>query len=110
MKIVEAYEDGEGSVDDLADRFGVHRCTVLNLLKLKRETGLLAPRPHGGGNPGKLNADDLAELRKIVEEKNDLTHPQLAEELTRRRGSDVRRSTIERALRLKLGLTRKKKR
>ena len=48
-RIVRAYAQGQGSVRELAKRFAVAPNTVQNYRNLLRDTGSLAPRPHGGG-------------------------------------------------------------
>ena len=108
QRIVEAYEAGEGSIEELAERFAVHRSTVINLLRLYRQTGALEPRPHAGGNPGKVHDKDMQTLRELVGEKNDRTQTELAEQLALRGRCKVHQTTIGRALRW-LRMTRKKK-
>jgi len=107
QRIVEAYEAGEGSIEELAERFAVHRSTVINLLRLYRQTGALEPRPHAGGNPGKVHDKDMQTLRELVGEKNDRTQTELAEQLALRGRCKVHQTTIGRALRW-LRMTRKK--
>ena len=107
-RIVEAYQAGEGSIKELADRFAVHRNTINNLLRLYRHTAALQPRPHGGGHPGKVHDPELQALRALVREKNDRTQTELAELLARRGQCKVHQTTIGRALR-RLPITRKKK-
>ena len=109
QRVVEAYEAGEGSVRELAERFAVHRNTVLSYLRAFRQTGSLAPRPRGGGAPRKLDDAALARLDALVERSNDRTQAELADALAREAGVEVHRATVGRALR-RLRLTRKKKR
>ena len=83
-RIVDAYRKAEGSVRELAVRFKVAPRTVQNYLNLKRETGSVEPRPHGGGSVPKLDDAGVRELRAVVEEKNDRTLDEIAGELDRR--------------------------
>jgi transposase len=108
-RIVEAYEAGEGSVRELAKRFAVDPGTVQNYLNLKRETGDVRPRPHGGGTEPKLDAAGVQLVGTVVQEKNDRTHAEIAKELETRIQVKVSRATVWRALE-RLGLKRKKKR
>jgi transposase len=57
--ILAAVDDREGSRRQLAARFAVDVSTVTRLLRLRRETGSLAPRPHGGGKEPTLDQDGL---------------------------------------------------
>jgi transposase len=107
QRIVDAHHKGEGSVRELAQRFVVSPNTVQNYLNLERETGSVAPRPHGGGPAPKLDDAGVQEVRTLIEEKNDRTLDEIAKELETRRNVHVGRSTVWRALD-RLGLSRKK--
>ena len=48
-RIIDAYDNGEGTQARLARRFKVGKATVERLVRLRRETGSVEPRPHGGG-------------------------------------------------------------
>jgi transposase len=106
-RIVDAYHKAEGSVRELAERFKVAPKTVQNYLNRKRETGSVEPRPHGGGPAPKLDDAGVQELRAVVEEKNDRTLDEIANELDRRCKVRVGRSTVWRIVE-RLGITRKK--
>jgi transposase len=103
-RILDAVDDREGSRRKLAVRFAVNTSTITKLLRLRRETGSLAPRPHGGGVEPTLDHDASERLRKLVEEAPDAT----LEALKQRMGVSGSRMIICRALK-KLGLPRKKK-
>jgi transposase len=94
-------------VRELAQRFVVSPNTVQNYLNLERETGSVAPRPHGGGPAPKLDDASVKEVRTLVEERNDRTLEEIAKELEARRKVRVGRTTVWRALE-RLGLSRKK--
>ena len=117
LKIVQAYQNKEGSQSKIAKRFGVGRRTVQRLWTLFLETGSVNPRPHGGGNPARLGPQELAILKKISEKRPDATleelgvyFDQVTEELPSQQAYEVASSSsvISRAL-TKLNLTRKKK-
>src|SRR3954451_24914223 len=67
-RILDAVDNREGSRRKLAVRFKVNTSTITKLLRLRRETGSLAPRPHGGGVEPTLDHDALERLRKLVQE------------------------------------------
>jgi transposase len=106
-KFVPAYETGEGALDEIADIFGVSRCTVARMMKLWRAGQGLAPLPHGGGYPATLDEKLLALLQKQVAAQPDATLAELAACLKRRAKTEVHPSTICRALQ-KPDLPRKK--
>jgi transposase len=107
-KLVLAYETGEGTLDEVADTFGVGRCTLARMMKLWRAGQSLAPLPHGGGYPATLNEKLLALLQQQVAAQPDATLSELAAYLKRKAKAQVHPSNICRALQ-KLGLPRKKK-
>lgn len=107
QKIVSAYEQGEGTLDGIADVFSIARRTVASYLKLHRIGHSLQPKPHGGGVPFSLTEKHLAVLQVQVAEKNDLTLAELAALLKEKERLTVHRSTVCRALQ-RLGLPRKK--
>ncbi len=50
-KIVAAYKNKEGSMRRLAKRFKVSFSFIYSLLRQEKQTGDIAPKPHGGGYP-----------------------------------------------------------
>src|SRR5215211_4129711 len=107
-KLVLAYEEGLGTLDEVADTFGVGRCTVARMMKLWRAGQSLAPLPHGGGYPATLNEKLLALLKSQVALQPDATLSELGAHLKKKAQVEVHLSTVCRALQ-KLGLPRKKK-
>ena len=65
LRVVQAYEHHEGSRRQLATRFRLSLSCVRALLTRYRTPGDVAPKPHGGGSPAKLNTKGL-EARKIL--------------------------------------------
>ena len=107
-RVVKAYEQGKGSIAQIAQMFNVGQTFVKKMLRLKRETHDLSPRPHAGGKPPSLSAENLALLRARVHQQNDLSLVELQALLQQQSQVDVHIATISRAL-LQLGLPRKKK-
>lgn len=109
QKIVAAYENKEGSMPKLADRFSVSKNFVADLLKRLKQTGTIAPKPHGGGHPPSVKAEGQIFLKELVESKPDLILDEILDEYNNNEQFEpVSRSTIDRNL-AKLKLTRKKK-
>lgn len=108
-RIIDAYQNGEGSIREMAERFAVSPGTVQDYLKLKRSTGRLDPRPVGGGVDPFIDADGLQKVRELVGEQPDATTEELADRFAREHSVAVSRPTMGRALQ-RLGITRKKKR
>jgi transposase len=103
-RIVAAVDRHEGSRRQIARRFAVDVSCITRLLRLRRQTGSIAPRPHGGGRPPALDRDGLERLRRLVAERPDATLRQLRREL----GVGGSIMIVFRALK-RLGITRKKK-
>src|ERR671925_609227 len=73
LRVVQAYENHEGSMRQLAARFRVSLRCVRDLLTRYRATGDVAPKPHGGGSPAKLDAAGLDTVRTLVQQAPDAT-------------------------------------
>lgn len=108
-KIVETYVNEPISQRKLANRFRISLSFVEKLLKQLRETGELAPKPHGGGQTPKLNEQQLELLSALVESHNDATLAELCELLEQETQVSLSSSTMWRVLK-QLNQTRKKKR
>ncbi len=108
QKIVLAYEQDEGTMDQIADLFSVARRTVASYVKRHRLGESLQPKLHGGGVPFSLTEKHLTTLQARIAEKNDLTLDELVAYLKEKKKVTVHRSTVCRALQ-RLGLPRKKR-
>jgi transposase len=105
--IVRAYAEGAGSYDEVAALLGVGRATVNRVLRLKRETGSVAPRPRGGGNLSPIHGRLADLLVAVVTRMPDATVAELTNELISRADISTSRSSVLRALG-RLGYSRKK--
>ena len=109
QKIIDARIKDHLPYRAIADKFNVALSFVCKILKQWRETGDINPLPHGCGSSMKLSADQIIIVGNIVKEQNDLTLPEIRDELEKRTNILVSCSTISRVLG-SLGFTRKKKR
>jgi transposase len=107
LRIVQAYENREGSMRQLATRFRVSLSCVRDLLTRYRTTGDVAPKPHGGGYPAKLDAAGCDALTTLVHAAPDATLQELRRQWSTTPQVTVSQATISRAL-TTLGLPRKK--
>jgi transposase len=108
IRVLEAYQRGEGSRRKLADRFQVSFQFVLQLIKRFRQTGRIDPKPAGGGNRRAIDAAGEKVLRQWLGEQSDLTLLQLCARYEEQRGVKISQSAMGRAL-LRMGMSRKKK-
>ena len=104
-RVVRAVDRGEETQQQIAERFGVGTTFIKDLLKLRRETGTLLPKPHGGGMPAKYTGAALERLQRELAKQPDATLEELRDR-TRVKASIM---AVARALD-RLGVHRKKSR
>ncbi len=98
QKIIDAYNNQEGSQREIAQRFCVSLSFIQNLLKRYRNSGTLDPRPHGGGQSPKLNQDQMKVLAQLLQENPNLTLAQLCHKLELMIGVRISRATMGRII------------
>lgn len=103
-RILAAVDAHDGSIRWIARIFRVSTSLIVRLLQLRRATGTIAPKPHGGGPAPALGPDDLERLADLVRENPDAT----LEQLKQQGGFTCSLKTLWYALD-RLDLTRKKK-
>jgi transposase len=108
IRIVGAVDRRVGSQGKVAALFGVSRTFVKKLLRPRRETGRLAPNPHGGGHRPKLDGKKCEAVRAyLVEVQDDASLAEGQAYVERRLKVTVSQATLSRVL-PQLGLPRKK--
>lgn len=105
QRVVTAYDAGEGTQEQLAARFAVSTSWVRKVLRQRRDTGSIGPRPHGGGHARAFDGQAAARLRQAVRDDPGAT----LEELGRAAGVACSVSAVYQSLK-RLGITRKKSR
>ena len=104
-RVVAACDASDGTRDQIADRFSVSVSWIRDLLKRRRESGSIAPRPRGGGRAPAFDGEAAGRLRSEVRADDDATLAELAAAA----GVVCGPSAVHRAL-VRLGITRKKSR
>ena len=107
IRIVQAYEDREGAMRRSATTFRVSLSVVRRRLTQYRETGSVAPKPHGGGYPAKVDARGLAVVQGLVQAAPDATLRELCRRFQEVSAVPISMATMSRVV-AKLQLTRKK--
>ena len=107
-RVFGAWERGEGSQREVAARFGVSERFVRDVVRRQRESGSVAAKAHGGGQPALATPEKLAALEAQVALHNDHTVAEHHAGLVAA-GFVQSRATVGRWL-LALRLTRKKRR
>ncbi len=106
LSVVGAYERGQGSQRQLARLFGVSLGLVHNLVQRYGRTGKVEPKPHGGGNPGKITKH-LREVAQLEQQEPDGTLEELCEQVAATLELRVSPTTMSRGLQ-RVELPRKK--
>jgi len=104
-RVVAACDAGDATREQIAVRFSVSIVWIRKLVRQRRETGSIAPKPRGGGRAPAFDAEAARRLREAVRADDDAT----LEELARAAGVTCCASAVHRAL-ARLGITRKKSR
>lgn len=107
-KLIRAWKKRGLTVDELAELFDVGTATVKRWQKRFRETGSVAPRPHGGGRSLAVSVEQLPILEEVVLQHPDWTEDEYTAHLQQEHGFTASRSSIGRAIR-RLGYTVKKR-
>ena len=108
QKIVETNSRERESIQETAEGFHVSYSFTWKLIKGYEQTGLVSPKPHGGGAKSKLKGEQLGVVAELIEQKNDATLEELIIQLEEKIGIRVSRATMGRVV-VKLKMTRKKK-
>lgn len=103
VRMVAACDARDGTRAEIAARFSVSEAWIRKLLRQRRDTDSIAPRPHGGGRRPAFDAAAAARLHQAVRDDNDATLAERAEAA----GVACSPAAVFRALD-RLGITRKK--
>ena len=105
VRVVAACDARDGTRDQIAARSSVSPSWVRKVLRQRRDTGSIEPRPHGGGHAKAFDAEADDRLRQAVRDEPDATLGELG------RAAEVacRPSAVYRTLD-RPGITRKKSR
>jgi len=76
-RIVSAYDQGEGTRDEIAQRFRVSLGMVKKLLQQRRKTGCIKARHHLAGRKKRIVAEHRIAIRKHLKRKPDMTLAEL---------------------------------
>ena len=104
-RVVAACDAGDATREQIAVRFSVSVSWIRDLLRRRREAGVIAPRPCGGGRAAAFDDQAARRLREAVRADDDAT----LKELAAAAGVACGPSAVHRALK-RMGITRKKSR
>jgi transposase len=78
-RIIASYDKGEGSRQEIADRYRVSLGMVKKLLQQRKRTGEIAPRHQFSGRKPMIVAAHQRRLQSLLSQKPDLTLKELRE-------------------------------
>ncbi len=81
LRIVETYDEGKWTQDEVAKRFRVSLGMVKKLLMQRRRTGQIEARHRFSGRKARLLPERGQELKKLVAKEPDLTLAEMKERL-----------------------------
>ena len=109
QRVVDAFTEGEGTIDQLAARFSVSASSVDRWVCRHRRTGSVAPTPNPAGKANAIvTEEDKALLIRFYREQPDATYEELADRFSRETGRSIAGSTMGAAVK-RLKITRKKR-
>ena len=77
-RVVAAGDAGDATREQVAARFSVSVSWVRDLMRRRRETGSIAPKPRGGGRAAAFDGEAAGRLREAVRADDDATLAELA--------------------------------
>ncbi|MDJ0531015.1 MAG: transposase [Xenococcaceae cyanobacterium MO_207.B15] len=98
IKVLEAYQQGEGTQQEIAERFQVSLSFVRDLMRRYRETGDVKPKGYKGGRAPKLDIKHIQSLKLWVNQHDDISLQELQTKLNQEHGIKVSLSTVYRRL------------
>lgn len=108
QRIINAYENNEGSIKKLSLRFKVATSTVWELLKLYRSTQQLEATSPPGRTP-KVGLKEVRIIERLIRQKNDSTLFELCHAFDKETGIKIGKSTMHRVCsRLKISYKKKR--
>jgi len=84
QRILDSYDNDEGTRAEIAHRFRVFLGMVKKLLQQRRRTGDIAPRHHLAGRKPMIQPVHRSQIRSLLTRKNDLTLRELRQALGHR--------------------------
>lgn len=81
QRILDSYDDGEGTRQEIADRYRVSPGMVKKLLSQRKRTGDIAPRHCYSGRKPCFTAEHRLQIRQLVDRQPDITLCEIREQL-----------------------------
>lgn len=106
-RVVRAYQSGEGTQQQIAQRFQVSPSFVQRLLRRYRQSGQVTAKARGGNHQPRISGEHLALVKRLVEAQPDAYLSELVEQFTQQSAIAVSMTTMHRCVK-RLRLSTKK--
>jgi transposase len=107
-RAVEAYENGEGSQAEIAERFKISLPTFERYWRRYKQTGSVSAIPGEKGRPRLISEEKSFDVKKIIEKKPDTTLQEICDEYNKKNKTNISIFVMYGVVK-KLGFRRKKK-
>ncbi len=108
LKVLDAYQNGDETIETVAQRFSVSGSFVKNLMKRYQETGQVVPDKMGGNVLPKVSVEGTLKIKEWLAETSDLTLTELCVLYENEYSVILSITSMGRALK-RANITRKKK-
>lgn len=98
QRVIDAYDNGEGTYAEIAERFSVGVASVSRWLALERYTGNVEPKPAGGDRRPALSEAVRDNVLVLVNDEPNWSTTELSEQLEADLGVSVSRQRVARLL------------
>src|SRR6476620_5114285 len=98
VRVIQSYENHEGSQREIAERFQVSLSFVRDLLRRYRQTGSMAPKEYRGRTATKIDDESLQLLLRCLDENQGLPLSYLCARLVQERQLRISRTTLWRTI------------
>jgi transposase len=108
QRMVDAYKDGEGTLQTVANRFKASKSSLWRLMRQERVEGNLDAKQRGGGKKPRVYGEHVELFKELVKAHQDWTLAELRDGFEGKTGIHMGISTTDATCR-RLNLRRKKK-
>ena len=107
IRVVEAYEEGEGTMRELAERFRIDHKTVHAWVNRYKQTGDIKRKSYPRSSQLKLTEEVLSQIKELLTEENDLTDAEIKRKMLEKHHVSLSMGSVNKGVHL-IGWTRKK--
>jgi len=107
IRVIEAYKQGKGSMQELAKVFSIHWRTAQNWINRFEKEKTVGPKIYKRGPEPKIKDEQLPRIQELIVSNNAMSQDELKEQIKKELDIEVSLSTVGRAMG-RLEMTKKK--